>query len=86
MNEPTIRLSEAAARAHVHKRTLQRWCRERLVEHCRTAGGHFRFTEEQVSKIVERVTVVEHYPEVDTPNPWRTAELEVVVPIGRRAS
>lgn len=71
------------AAKHPHlgdKRTLQRWCREEVVEHERTPSGRFQFTPEQVAKLTTTHAPRTQHPEVAVPNPMtrRGGQLQLV--------
>ncbi len=73
-------------------RTIQRWCREELVEHERTPSGRCFFTDAQVEKLTTTQTARERRPEVAVPNPMQRggAQLALVTvkakPRRRKAS
>lgn len=78
-------VADAHRETGLHVRTIQRYCRERRVAHCRTPGGRIRFTNEQLEQLVATCNPVERYPEVHAPNPAFDDGLCVVTPITRTA-
>lgn len=59
---------DVAAALNVSPRTVQRWCRDRRVEHCRTVTGRVRFTDDQLARLVETAAARVVHREVLTPN------------------
>lgn len=75
--------NELAHRLGVNPRTVQRWCRDRRVEHCRTPTGRIRFTPEQADAAAEAMlrVPVERHAGVEVPNPLFDSMRASVVPI-----
>lgn len=76
---------EVARICGVTTRTIQKWCRERRIPHCRVGARSIRFTAEQIKEI-ERAYAVEpeRIVDVSTPNP-RFRETVTVVPMRKPA-
>ena len=78
MSKP-ITTQELAAELGVVPRTVQRWCRERVVPHMRY-GRTIRFMPHQVAEIRQHFErgALARRPEVDVPNPVYRPEGVVV--------
>lgn len=76
--------AEVAQRTGFQERTIQRWCRDELISHIRTPGGHYRLTEEHIREAQEVYTRKPRRPRVNVDEPNRTyRETNVVVPMKR---
>lgn len=51
-----LRASQAAAIFHVSPKTLQRWSAEGKLSYLSTLGGHRRYRESDIRKLVEELT------------------------------
>lgn len=72
---------DVAAHMQVSPRTVQRWCRERVVPHTRVNGRTIRFTVEQLAEIERAYAYEREAPVVvSAPNPGYAPRL-VVVPM-----
>jgi excisionase family DNA binding protein len=47
-----LRTAEVADLLHVHPKTVARWAKQGLLPHLRTLGGHRRFPETAIRKLV----------------------------------
>lgn len=54
-DDPLLTPSEVAALFRVDPKTVTRWAKEGKLEHVRTLGGHRRYRERQVRKLLQVV-------------------------------
>lgn len=78
-----LMVDDVASIIGVHKRTIQRWCREGEIPHVRK-GRLIRFLPEQVDEIAAEYTTTKPPKVEDVPNPDYSPTRSVVVPIRRK--
>lgn len=53
-----LRTAEVATLLHVSPKTVSRWAKEGKLPHMRSLGGHRRYPEAEILKLVEGMKVV----------------------------